>query len=250
MAFTIIYIMRTTLFVRAYVPILIPGNPFDPEFTTKLQQPRRGDQGSAMHQQSLMASLLLSIAVAAVASGIGADEHNPVAHEPRIRGNAGKPRLSSSSCARTAPALPSPSWRNGTDRTAALAKRTGLTLGLKREISDLMLASTVELGDASAAQVLERLRADPAVEYVSLDRRRFPHATTPNDSLFANQWYLQEHRGLRGQRHRRLGPRTGLHGRRHRRARHRCALRPSGSRPRRPRRQAVARLRFRERRRT
>ena len=36
-----------------------------------------------------------------------------------------------------------------------------------------MLAGTVALGDASSTQVLERLRADPAVEYVSIDRRRF-----------------------------------------------------------------------------
>ena len=55
-----------------------------------------------------------------------------------------------------------------------------------------MLASTVELEDASAAQVLQRLRADAAVEYVSIDRRRFPHATNPNDPLFLNQWYLKD----------------------------------------------------------
>ena len=54
-----------------------------------------------------------------------------------------------------------------------------------------MLASRVELGQASLELVLERLRADPQVEYVSLDRRRFPHATNPNDSLFRGQWYLQ-----------------------------------------------------------
>jgi hypothetical protein len=39
--------------------------------------------------------------------------------------------------------------------------------------------------------MLERLRADAAVEYVAIDHRRFPHATNPNDSLFANQWYLK-----------------------------------------------------------
>jgi len=142
-----------------------------------------------MHQQSLMASLLLSIALVQSPAAL-ADEHNPVAHEPRVRETPAtlavivKLRKDGAGAAIA-------KLGNGSDRTAALAKRTGLALGLKREISDLMLASTVELGDVSAVQVLERLRADPAVEHVSLDRRRFAHATTPNDSLFANQWYLQ-----------------------------------------------------------
>src|SRR5688572_21885148 len=143
-----------------------------------------------MHQQSLMASLLLSLGILQSHAALAADEHNPVAHEPRIReapANLGvivKLRKDGAGVAIAKLA-------NGSDRTAALAKRTGLALGLKREISDVMLASTIELGDASAAQILERLRADPAVEHVSVDRRRFAHATTPNDSLFGNQWYLQ-----------------------------------------------------------
>ena len=81
---------------------------------------------------------------------------------------------------------------NGATRTAALAKRTGLALQFRREISDRMLAGNIELSDASAAQVLEQLRADAAVEYVAIDQRRFPHATDPNDALFANQWYLKD----------------------------------------------------------
>ena len=81
---------------------------------------------------------------------------------------------------------------NGATRTAALAKRTGLTLQFRREISERMLAGNIELSDTSAAQVLEQLRADAAVEYVAIDQRRFPHATDPNDALFANQWYLKD----------------------------------------------------------
>ena len=158
-----------------------------------------------MHQQSLMASLLLSIAIVQSAAALADTEHNPVAHEPRIRetpANLGvivKLRKDGAGAAIAKLA-------NGTDRTAALAKRTGLALGLKREISDFMLASTVELGDASAAQVLERLRADPAVEHVSLDRRRFAHATTPERLAVRQPVVSAEHRGVRGQRHRRLGP--------------------------------------------
>jgi serine protease len=80
---------------------------------------------------------------------------------------------------------------NGSDRVALLAKRTGVALSLKREISDSLIASTVELRDSSTAQMLERLRADDTVEYVVIDQRRFPHATNPNDTLFTNQWYLK-----------------------------------------------------------
>ncbi|HEY6124876.1 MAG TPA: S8 family serine peptidase, partial [Steroidobacteraceae bacterium] len=35
-------------------------------------------------------------------------------------------------------------------------------------------------------------RAEPAVAYVTLDSRRFAHATNPNDTLFVNQWYLKD----------------------------------------------------------
>jgi len=42
----------------------------------------------------------------------------------------------------------------------------------------------------STAAVLERMRADPAVEYAEIDQRRYPQAT-PNDPLFSGQWFLQ-----------------------------------------------------------
>ena len=145
-----------------------------------------------MHQQSLMASILLTIAIAQMPGALAASEHNPVAHEPRGRetpaNNLGvivKLRKDGAGAAISKLA-------DGTDRAAALAKRTGLALGLKREISGSMLAGTVELRDVSAVKVLERLRADSAVEYVAVDRRRFPHATSPNDALFVNQWYLKD----------------------------------------------------------
>jgi len=43
----------------------------------------------------------------------------------------------------------------------------------------------------SAAQMLARLRADPDVQYAEVDRRRFPQSS-PDDPLFASQWYLQD----------------------------------------------------------
>src|SRR5206468_9039923 len=53
-----------------------------------------------------------------------------------------------------------------------------------------MLAGTVEFTGSTPDQVLERLRADPAIEFAVPDHRRFPQAI-PNDPLFTGQWYLQ-----------------------------------------------------------
>jgi serine protease len=122
-----------------------------------------------------------------------AAEHNPVAREPRassVLNDTVKLAVIVKLRADGAGAAFA-KLSNGTDRAAALAKRTGLTLSLKREISDTLLASSIELSDAGATVALERLRADTAVEYVAIDHRRFPHATSPNDPLFANQWYLK-----------------------------------------------------------
>jgi serine protease len=76
-------------------------------------------------------------------------------------------------------------------RTASLAKRTGVAVELRREISGNLLASRIVSANGTPEADLERLRADPQVEYVALDRRRYPHATIPNDALFGGQWYLQ-----------------------------------------------------------
>ena len=140
--------------------------------------------------QSFAVKAVVCLVVAAFSTGSIAGEFNPVAREPRqapsaetlgvivkLRGNAAGAAIMKLSA--------------GADRTAALAKRTGLAMSLKREISDALLASTIELGSASADQALATLRADAAVEYVSIDHRRFPHATSPNDSLFSGQWYLK-----------------------------------------------------------
>ena len=79
---------------------------------------------------------------------------------------------------------------NQASRSEALARRTGLTVQLRRQISDRLVATHIDLADRDATQALAALRADPQVEYVALDHRRYPHAT-PNDSLFSGQWYLQ-----------------------------------------------------------
>ena len=129
-------------------------------------------------------ALALLVPLAAAAT-----EYNPVAREPRAAPDTGSidviVKLRSG-----APGAAFAKLGAGGERVALLAARTGLALDLKRDISESLLASTVALGDASAAQVLERLQADPAVEFAVPDRRRYPHAV-PNDSRFSGQWYLK-----------------------------------------------------------
>jgi serine protease len=142
-----------------------------------------------MHRQLLIVSLLASLAFASSPTPGAGAESNPVAHQgAQDTGTLGViVKLRKDGAGAVIAKL-----GNGTDRSAALARRTGLALVLRREISDSILANTIELRDASAAEVLDRIRADPAVEYVSVDRRRFAHATNPNDTLFGNQWYLKD----------------------------------------------------------
>jgi serine protease len=46
------------------------------------------------------------------------------------------------------------------------------------------------IGNANRDVLLKRMRAESDMEFVAIDRRRHRHAV-PNDSLFADQWYLQ-----------------------------------------------------------
>jgi serine protease len=78
------------------------------------------------------------------------------------------------------------------DRLASASSRSGMKptriapLGARLHVVDVEL----EAANESIEQTLERLKADPEVEYAELDRRRYLHAV-PDDSLYAGQWYLQ-----------------------------------------------------------
>src|SRR5262245_35244782 len=102
-------------------------------------------------------------AVALLATVAAAGEHNPVLHEPRSAHADGGldviVKLRSDANTSTA------KLGTGGDRSVALAKRTGLSLHVNREITGTLLASRVELGTGTAAQALEKLRADSQVEY-------------------------------------------------------------------------------------
>ena len=76
-------------------------------------------------------------------------------------------------------------------RVAALATRHGLAVAEARHIvSGMHLLRVAPRAGENTPQTLARLRADPEIEYVQIDARR--HAlSTPDDSLFGGQWYLQ-----------------------------------------------------------
>ncbi len=116
-----------------------------------------------------------------------AHEHNPVLREPTAA-QANNMRV----IVKLRVELPdgAVSKTSIAEHTAQLGKRTGLAFSDERQLSDSLIAARLAHGVLTPELALERLRGDPAVESVSLDARRFPHAV-PNDSLFTNQWYLQ-----------------------------------------------------------
>jgi len=73
----------------------------------------------------------------------------------------------------------------------SLAQRSSLVLSHSRRITNGLHIMQITTQGESAAAAMARLRADPAVESVDVDQRRYPHATMPNDPLFASQWYEQ-----------------------------------------------------------
>ena len=81
---------------------------------------------------------------------------------------------------------------------AGLVQRTGLAMLRSRQMTPsmhvLFLQKTLYGADVNKA--LKALRADPAVQFAEVDRRRYPHAL-PDDPLFlptsgaSGQWYMQ-----------------------------------------------------------
>ena len=144
-----------------------------------------------MQRHSLGRFICLAAAAALLPTFVGATEHNPVAHEPQQAVDDDSldviVRLRSGSQAAAFSKL-----SNGSDRIALLAKRTRVNLALRREISELAMAGKVALEGRTATEALDQLRADPAVAYAVLDRRRFAQVTNPNDTLFSGQWYLKD----------------------------------------------------------
>ncbi len=85
---------------------------------------------------------------------------------------------------------------------SALAQRAGLGMKRSRQISPAMHVMFLQktLYGADVEATLDKLRADPMVQFAVVDERRYPHAVTPvipNDQYFGpnaadvGQWYLQ-----------------------------------------------------------
>ena len=72
---------------------------------------------------------------------------------------------------------------------STVATRAGLEVVEARELVGGLHLLRVAAGEP-AARTLARLRADPEVLYADLDQRRYPQAS-PDDPLFAGQWYMQ-----------------------------------------------------------
>jgi serine protease len=81
---------------------------------------------------------------------------------------------------------------------AALTQRLGLVTKASRQFAPSMHVVLLEktLYGADVAELLDKLRADPAVAFADVDERRYPQAL-PNDPLFlptataSGQWYMQ-----------------------------------------------------------
>lgn len=78
------------------------------------------------------------------------------------------------------------------DAISALTHRSQLLLKRSRRIAGRLHALRVMpvTPGETAQTTLAHLQADPAVEYVQIDQRRYAHAL-PNDPLYSGQWYLQ-----------------------------------------------------------
>jgi serine protease len=85
---------------------------------------------------------------------------------------------------------------------AAAAGRAGLAIARSRQITPSMhvLYLPKTLYGATVEAALARLRADPAVQFAVIDKRRYPLAVTPDDPLFvpnssssgpaSGEWYM------------------------------------------------------------
>jgi serine protease len=91
-------------------------------------------------------------------------------------------------------------WRDGSSSSAAAAgtrtQKLGASAGMRMQRKQQIAAETDVLQldralDASEMNaLLERMAADPNVEYAVADGHRWAHAA-PNDPLFTDQWYFQ-----------------------------------------------------------
>ena len=128
----------------------------------------------------------MATAFGAGAAGLSG-ELNPVLRQPH---HASVENATGRIIVKFRPANSSPQrakLRSTQDRIAALMARSGLKLRAVRSVTELLHGIRVEpaiVGEPIAATV-QRLRADPEVEYAEAEQWRYPHATTPSDRVLA-----------------------------------------------------------------
>jgi serine protease len=87
-------------------------------------------------------------------------------------------------------------WRDGATASGTRMQKLGASSGLRLQRKQQLAADTDVLqldrarGPDELRAVLDRMAADPNVEYAVADERRWPHAV-PNDPLYSDQWYFQ-----------------------------------------------------------
>jgi serine protease len=147
-----------------------------------------------------------SLALCALAATqLSAAEYNPALHRPsaaeapvahrfivKMRATDAS-RLQAQASQSGESAATAAAMAAGAERVRALATRAHVTMNASRALTANLHVMEVTAATAveTETQTLEKLRADPDVEYAVADRRMYPHATLSNDPLASGQWYLQ-----------------------------------------------------------
>jgi serine protease len=137
-------------------------------------------------------ALVLAAVVFASQPSPAAEEFNPFAGRESVTQDTDRVIVGLRPTVPSAAAKPGTDARRAADRIADVSQRTGLRVRHLRELGAHMQVIQVENAQAadSLAAALQRLRADPDVEFAEPDARMRPHRL-PNDPGFPGQWFLQ-----------------------------------------------------------
>ncbi len=137
----------------------------------------------------LLGCLVSALSYDAAAASLPRAEINPVRNRPAAATEAGSQRIIvKMRDAVVAKATASPSLDA---RLKSIEARGKLSLRSMRAIAKNLQVAELEsrIAGETTQQALERLRADPEVQYAVADRAVYAHAS-PNDPLAPGQWYL------------------------------------------------------------
>jgi serine protease len=143
--------------------------------------------------RSCLIGILAAFSLSFTTASAGSPETNPVLTQPSAVAQPLRFLVKFRSTTATShdQARPANQAQSTASVAQSLATRSNLTLKHSRQITTgLHLLEVTAAHGESASAVLARLRADPDVESVDVDERRYPHAL-PNDPLYTNQWYQQ-----------------------------------------------------------